>query len=142
MNGYRGSEIAPAWTSPTRTERPLTPRLRFPVQPHPEKANSYTKALISLPPPPEPPFDIDTFEPIHPPWQAIRGWIPNDEDEEPEAHLEFWDQSPTQSWTAPEIDLGDGRTLVLEYTESMVSCDEIRKSAAKNKILGNAARKS
>ncbi len=41
-------------------------------------------------PPPEPPFYIDTFE--------------------------LWDQSPDQgtdqTWKAPEIDLGDGRTLV------------------------------
>ena len=80
------------------------------------------EALISLPPPPEPPFDIDTFEPIHPPWQAIRGWIPADEDEAPPADtLELWDQSTDastdQAWKAPEIDLGDGRVLVLEYTE-------------------------
>ena len=61
-------------------------------------------------------FDIDPFEPIHPPWQAIRGWIPDDEDEAPDAPLELWDRSTTPAWTAPEIDLGDGRTLVLEYT--------------------------
>ncbi len=76
-------------------------------------------ALISLPPPPEPPFYIDTFGPIHPPWQAIRGWIPADEDEAPFADtLELWDQSTDetteQAWKAPEIDLGDDRTLVLE----------------------------
>jgi hypothetical protein len=77
------------------------------------------EALISLPPPPEPPFDIDTFEPIHPPWQAIRAWIPADEDEAPisDTQPELWDQSTDQAWKAPEVDLGDGRILVLEYPE-------------------------
>jgi hypothetical protein len=27
-------------------------------------------------PPPDSPFDIDTFEPIDPPWTAIREWNP------------------------------------------------------------------
>ncbi len=27
------------------------------------------------------------------------------------------DEGPDQAWKAPEIDLGDGPTLVLEYTE-------------------------
>ena len=76
------------------------------------------EALISLPPPSEPPFDVETFEPIHPPWQAIRGWIPADEDEAPPADsLELWNQGTDQAWKAPEIDLGDGRILVMEYTE-------------------------
>ena len=74
------------------------------------------EALISLPPPPEPPFDIETFEPIEPPWQAIRAWIPADDDEAPTDTLELWDQTTGTGWKAPEIDLGDGRTLVLEYT--------------------------
>ncbi len=74
------------------------------------------------PPPPEPPFYIDTFEPIHPSWQAIRAWISADEDEVPASEpLELWnqstDQSADQAWKAPEIDLGDGRMLVREYTE-------------------------
>jgi hypothetical protein len=29
--------------------------------------------------PPPPPFDIHTMEPIEPPWQAIKEWIPDDE---------------------------------------------------------------
>ena len=74
------------------------------------------EGLISLPPPPDPPFDIETFEPIEPPWQAIRAWIPADDDESETATPELWDQSTGTAWKAPEIDLGDGRTLVLDYT--------------------------
>ena len=55
----------------------------------------------------------------HSPWQAIRGWIPADLDESPVCDtMELWDQSPDacadQAFKAPEIDLGDGRILVLE----------------------------
>jgi hypothetical protein len=35
--------------------------------------------VIQLARPPPPPFDIDTMEPIEPPWQAIKEWIPDDE---------------------------------------------------------------
>ena len=65
----------------------------------------------------------ETMEPIEPPWQAIKEWIPDDEPDldwfnrprnpsnpDPEA----FDHSPT--WQATEIHLDDGRTLVLEYT--------------------------
>ena len=44
------------------------------------------EGIVTLPRPPPPPFDIETMEPIEPPWQA------------------------------PEIHLDDGRILVLEYT--------------------------
>ena len=74
------------------------------------------EGLLSLPPPPDPPFDIETFEPIDPPWQAIRAWIPADDDESGTDTPERWDQTTGTGWKAPEIDLGDGRTLVLEYT--------------------------
>ena len=76
---------------------------------------------IHLPRPPPPPLDIDTMEPIEPPWQAIKEWIPDDEpdlnwfnqarppsDSEPDS----FDQSP--DWRPEEIPLGDGRTLILE----------------------------
>ena len=57
------------------------------------------------------------FSPIgEPPWQAIRAWIPADDDESPTETPELWDQSTGNAWKAPEIDLGDGRTFVLEYT--------------------------
>ena len=57
-----------------------------------------------------------TFEPIEPPWQAIRAWIPADDDESPTDTPELWDQTTGTGWKAQEIDLGDGRTPVLEYT--------------------------
>ena len=37
------------------------------------------EGIIDIPPPPRPPFDIETFEPIEPPWQAIKEWIPDDQ---------------------------------------------------------------
>ena len=73
------------------------------------------------------------MEPIEPPWQAIKEWIPEDEPGRPS--LPYWsvifdwfnrprnpsnpdpdagDQRPT--WRPEEIPLGDGCTLVLEYT--------------------------
>ncbi len=39
------------------------------------------EGLVSFPPPPDPPFDIETLEPIDPLWQAIRAWISADDDE-------------------------------------------------------------
>lgn len=52
------------------------------------------------------------MEPIEPPWQAIKEWIPDDE---PDLDWFNWfDQTP--KWKAPEIHLDDGRILVLEYT--------------------------
>ena len=79
------------------------------------------QGIIHLPRPPPPPFDIETMEPIEPPWQAIKEWIPDDEpdlnwfnqarppsDSEPDS----FDQSP--DWKPEEIPLGDGRTLILE----------------------------
>ena len=33
------------------------------------------EGIVTLPRPPPPPFDIDTMEPIEPPWQAIKEWI-------------------------------------------------------------------
>ena len=53
-----------------------------------------------------------SFDPIEPPWQAIRAWIPADDDESPRETPGLWDQSTGAAWQAPEIDPGDGRTLV------------------------------
>ena len=78
--------------------------------------NRVTSQRSIVPPPPDPPFDIETFEPIEPPWQAIRAWIPADDDESPTDTPELWDQTTGTGWKAPEIDLGDGRTPILEYT--------------------------
>ncbi len=66
--------------------------------------------VIDIPPPPLPPFDIETFEPIEPPWQAIRQWIPADDDEQA---LDFFDQR-VQRWKPVEIPLEDGSILVLD----------------------------
>jgi hypothetical protein len=73
--------------------------------------------------PPPAPFDIETMEPIEPPWQAIKECIPDDEPDldwfnrprnPSNPDLDGIDQS--QTWKAPEIHLDDGRILVLEYT--------------------------
>jgi hypothetical protein len=37
------------------------------------------EGIVTLPRPPPPPFDIETMEPIEPPWLAIKEWIPDDE---------------------------------------------------------------
>jgi hypothetical protein len=68
--------------------------------------------IIHLPPPPS--FDIDTMEPVKPPWQAIKEWIPDDDpnlnwfDQERDptgAEPECCDQSP--AWQAKEKDLAN-----------------------------------
>ena len=66
--------------------------------------------VIAIPPPPAPPFEIDTFEPIEPPWQAIREWIPADEGE---PGFDLFDQSP-DSGKPVEIRREDGTILVLD----------------------------
>ena len=68
------------------------------------------EGVLDLPPPPDPPFDIETFEPIVPPWQAIREWIPDD-DAEPS--FDFFDQRP-DSGKPVEIRREDGSILVLD----------------------------
>ena len=81
------------------------------------------EGIIQLPRPPPPPFDIETMEPIEPPWQAIKEWIPDDEPDldwfnrprnSSDPDPDWFDQ--IQTWQAPEIHLDDGRILVLEYT--------------------------
>jgi hypothetical protein len=37
------------------------------------------EGVIDIPPPPDPPFDIQTFEHIEPLSQAIREWITDDD---------------------------------------------------------------
>ena len=69
------------------------------------------ESAIDIPPPPDPPFDIETFEPIEPPWLAIREWSPADEDEQgPDL---FVDQR-TESWKPVEVPREDGSILVLD----------------------------
>ena len=64
------------------------------------------------------------MEPVEPPWQAIKEWIPDDDpdlnwfnqfNQERDltgAEPVCYDQSPT--WQPKEIPLDDGRTLVLD----------------------------
>ena len=68
------------------------------------------EGVIDIPPPPDPAFDIDTFEPIDPPWQAIREWIPADESE---PSFDLFDQRP-DSGKPVEIPIEDGTILVLD----------------------------
>lgn len=81
------------------------------------------EGIIQLARPPPPPFDIETMEPIEPPWQAIKEWIPDDEPDldwfnrprDPSNHdPDGIDQSLTLQ--PEEIQLDDERILVLEYT--------------------------
>ena len=71
------------------------------------------EGVIDIPPPPDPPFDIESFEPIEPPWQAIRQWIPADDDEPVferfDTHL-----SNESTWKPAQIPLDDDRILVLD----------------------------
>ena len=62
------------------------------------------------PSPPDPPFDIDTFEPFEAPWQAIREWIPDDD---AELGGDLFDQRP-DSGQPVEIRREDGTILVLD----------------------------
>ncbi len=61
----------------------------------------------------DPPFEIDTFEPIEPPWQAIKQWISADDDE-PSFHWQDAHHSNESSWKPREIPLDDGRILILD----------------------------
>jgi hypothetical protein len=77
--------------------------------------------IIHLPRPPPPPFDIETMEPIEPPWQAVKEWIPDDEPDLDWLNRPRGPSGPDEddvdqrpSWQPQEIPLGDGRTLVLE----------------------------
>lgn len=64
------------------------------------------EGLISLPPPPAPPFDIETMEPldipVHCSWSAQIDPPPDD----------WWQDPP--AWEAPELALDDAYTLVLD----------------------------
>jgi len=78
-------------------------------------ADGLWESAIDLPPPPDPPFDIETFEPIEPPWQAIREWIPANDDAAPD--FDLFDQRlelrlrPPWAGVAPRE---DGSILVLD----------------------------
>jgi hypothetical protein len=69
------------------------------------------EGLVNIPPPPDAPFDIDTFEPIDPPWPAIREWIPADATD---PLAVFPEDILSTHWVPKEIRLDDERTLVLD----------------------------
>ena len=86
---------------------------------------------LNLSPPPPFDIDIDTMEPVEPPWQAIKEWIPDDDPglnwfnqerdptgAEPESYdqpvLRSLGEGVSSTWQPKEIPLGDGRTLVLD----------------------------
>ena len=79
------------------------------------------EGIVTLPRPPPPPFDIETMDPIEPPWLAIKEWIPDDEPDldwfnrprnPSNPDPDGFDQRP--GWQPAEIRLDDGRTLVLD----------------------------
>ena len=71
------------------------------------------EGVISLPPPPDPPFNIETMEPetVPPGWKTR--WPPL-----PEEHLpppdEWLHQNDSEAWRNPEFPLEDGKVLVLD----------------------------
>jgi hypothetical protein len=65
------------------------------------------EGIISLPPPPEPPFDIETLEPLNVPIH----WSWSDQTDTPPEN--WWQDTPGE-WEAPELPLDDGYTLVLD----------------------------
>ncbi len=78
------------------------------------------EGIVQLPRPPPPPFDIETMEPVEPPWRAVKEWIT---DEDPDLDWFNRPRKPPEpdpdfdqrlAWRPPEIPLGDGRILVLE----------------------------
>mgnify|MGYP006904096891 CR=1 FL=1 len=71
------------------------------------------QAIAALPPPPDPPFDIDTMEPIEVPPHAI--WRDAFEEFGPDR----WTEADS-AWAAPELDLGDGRHLFLDAPDSFL----------------------
>ncbi|MGY8644446.1 MAG: hypothetical protein ACKVJU_25545, partial [Verrucomicrobiales bacterium] len=66
------------------------------------------EGIISLPPPPDPPFDIETLEPegLPPGWK-----IPEEQLPPPD---EWWHQNDSEKWRNPELPLEDGKILVLD----------------------------
>jgi hypothetical protein len=66
------------------------------------------EGIIALPPPPRPPFDIETMEPLDVPPQW--GW--SDEIEPPPE--DWWRGAGDCEWQAPELPLDDGQVLVLD----------------------------
>ena len=68
------------------------------------------EGVIGLPPPPDPPYDIETIEPMDVP--PVTLWA---DDREPPPEI-WWDcGSPVRPEPRhPELDFGEGRVLVLD----------------------------
>ncbi len=96
------------------------------------KLNGLWEGIVALPPPPDPPFDIETMEPIEAPPHAI--WRDDFEEFGPDRWTEaepVWDchgaiahangeatpQVAAKTAHPPELDLGDGRRLVFDGTD-------------------------
>jgi hypothetical protein len=65
---------------------------------------------ISIPQPPDLPFDIDTLEPS---WQAIEQWIPADDDEA-RFHWQDMHHSNESHWKPRGVLLNEDRILVMD----------------------------
>jgi hypothetical protein len=84
------------------------------------------EGIIDIPPPPEPPFDVETMEPI----EAPPGFYWPEDDDPDAFRLESLDPSPWEwpqapagiedqpTWQAPELKLDDERILVLDGDEA------------------------
>lgn len=71
------------------------------------------EGILALPPPPQPPFDIETMEPLDMPSQW--GW--SDEIDPPPE--DWWRGEENDDWHAPELPLDDGCVLVLDADTAM-----------------------
>ena len=75
------------------------------------------EGATDIPPPPEPPFDIETIEPIRTPppcWQPF-GYGPQPGQPWTETDASRWDaDADDPGWRAPELALDDERVLVLD----------------------------
>ncbi len=63
------------------------------------------------------------MEPIEPPWQAIKEWIPDDEPDldwfnrpRNPSNSDPGDTNRRSSWPPEEVPVGDGRILILDDT--------------------------
>jgi len=69
------------------------------------------EGILGIPPPPDPPYDIETMEPIRVP--ALFRWAHAQESESHAQESESLDSSHL-AWQAPELPLDDERILVLD----------------------------
>ena len=105
------------------------------------------EGVIHLPRPPPPPFDIDTMEPIEPPWQAIKEWIPDDD---PDLNWFNQERDPTGAEAArslrPKSRLATSRSSSRRWPHLgprrllKGPCVRNQRKTAATKDLGNAGR--